>query len=99
MFPRYIGENSTPSIRGALGACSQLAVTIGIFLVNLVRGVLVENCHRGLLARYIVIKRNENHPEKHANHIPVICDHPVNSLLHGIKNNKFPCAMRWNISE
>jgi len=45
VFPCYIGEISTPSVRGALGACNQLSVTIGIFLVNLVGGSLlvVEN--------------------------------------------------------
>ena len=41
MFPRYISEISTPSGRGALGACNQLSVTIGIFLVNLVGGSLL----------------------------------------------------------
>jgi len=41
VFPCYIGEISTPSIRGALGACNQLSVTIGIFLVNLVGGSLL----------------------------------------------------------
>lgn len=32
--PVYIGEVATTSLRGSLGACNQLAVTIGIFLAN-----------------------------------------------------------------
>merc|ERR1712232_1541143 len=33
--PVYIGEVATTSIRGSLGACNQLSITIGIFLANL----------------------------------------------------------------
>lgn len=32
--PCYIGEVSTLELRGALGACNQLAITIGIFFAN-----------------------------------------------------------------
>lgn len=34
--PLYIAETATMELRGSLGACNQLSVTIGIFLVNLV---------------------------------------------------------------
>merc|ERR1711933_118277 len=33
--PVYIGEVATKNLRGSLGACNQLSVTIGIFLANL----------------------------------------------------------------
>jgi len=46
VFPCYIGEISTPSIRGALGASTQLSISTGLFLVNLAGGSLfVEEYH------------------------------------------------------
>jgi len=40
VFPCYIAEISTPSIRGALGSSTQLFISTGLFLVNLAGGSL-----------------------------------------------------------
>lgn len=40
--PVYIGEVATTSLRGSLGACNQLSLTIGIFLANFLGGSCYE---------------------------------------------------------
>merc|ERR550532_3037439 len=45
--PQYIGEVSTKGLRGALGAANQLAVTAGIFLINLLGTVITVKDEHG----------------------------------------------------